>query len=708
MRICIYCVVTALLFVAIPGIATTADRVVINQVMVSGSSGQSTNEFIELYNPTGSDVVLDGWSMVKRTSSGTAYVLVDSFTGMIIPPGHYFLITHPTGYLGTAEPDITYSSGNSMADNNSVELIDADGGIVDLVGFGSATHAESAPAANPGSNKSIVRTDGIDTDNNAADFSTLDVPQPHNTSYVPVADATADDEPIAYATTVCISEFLPGPVGTDDTEFIELFNRGTVAVDLTGWKIGDNSSRRYAISNQTIAALSYLVLPKSLTGIALNNTADSVRLYWPDNTEVESVAYTGSHEGQSYSLIGDVWQWTDAMTPGAVNRHIISNTPPEAVIQASATEVKVSHDITFDGGESNDSDADELIYAWDFGDGQTSAEKKPTHAYTRAGAFRVSLTVTDEHGATHMTRTDIIVSDYDYSDAIIISEVLPSCMPSDSVCEFIELHNSGDRDVSLDGWQLTDGSRYFTFGDDSTVPAGAFLVVERVESKITLNNSGEQLYLVDPTGTIIHGVTIPKAPKDYAFAFADGRWEWTEVLTPGAENEIVPPAEDAEGMGTDVSTASLELRQVGIGEVTDEMIGQLLQVSGTVDRANSRGIYLMDEDGNVLRVYIQAKTGIVQPELNPGDLVTVTGVLDKTSAGLRLLPRTQDDISIPSSIAVSTGDVLGASTDQPSVVVPAPAGQRAVMYYLIGAAVAIGAGIAAYVIRERQQRRRSD
>jgi probable HAF family extracellular repeat protein len=57
--------------------------------------------------------------------------------------------------------------------------------------------------------------------------------------------------------------------------------------------------------------------------------------------------------------------------------------------------------ITFDGGHSTDPDGDSLVaYAWDFGDGFTSTEVRPAHAYADNGTFTVSLTVTDTRGAS--------------------------------------------------------------------------------------------------------------------------------------------------------------------------------------------------------------------------------------------------------------------------------------------------------------------
>ncbi|MFC1988071.1 DUF4349 domain-containing protein [Chloroflexota bacterium] len=48
-------------------------------------------------------------------------------------------------------------------------------------------------------------------------------------------------------------------------------------------------------------------------------------------------------------------------------------------------------------------------YEWDFGDGTTSTDEAPTHAYKAAGSYTISLTVTDDRGNTESeTRTDYI------------------------------------------------------------------------------------------------------------------------------------------------------------------------------------------------------------------------------------------------------------------------------------------------------------
>jgi PKD repeat protein len=49
--------------------------------------------------------------------------------------------------------------------------------------------------------------------------------------------------------------------------------------------------------------------------------------------------------------------------------------------------------------------ADGISYTWDFGDGNTSTNKHPTHSYTIGGSFEVSLTATTGNCSSITTRT---------------------------------------------------------------------------------------------------------------------------------------------------------------------------------------------------------------------------------------------------------------------------------------------------------------
>jgi PKD repeat protein len=66
--------------------------------------------------------------------------------------------------------------------------------------------------------------------------------------------------------------------------------------------------------------------------------------------------------------------------------------------------------ISFTGTGSVPDTADTLTYSWNFGDGSTSTAQDPTHSYTTAGNYSVTLTVTDSEGASTKATTTANVS----------------------------------------------------------------------------------------------------------------------------------------------------------------------------------------------------------------------------------------------------------------------------------------------------------
>jgi len=69
----------------------------------------------------------------------------------------------------------------------------------------------------------------------------------------------------------------------------------------------------------------------------------------------------------------------------------------------------VNQTVTFDASTSYDPDGTIVSYEWDFGDGMTASGEVVTHAYSFAGKYTVTLTITDDGGATNSTSKFITV-----------------------------------------------------------------------------------------------------------------------------------------------------------------------------------------------------------------------------------------------------------------------------------------------------------
>jgi serine protease len=72
----------------------------------------------------------------------------------------------------------------------------------------------------------------------------------------------------------------------------------------------------------------------------------------------------------------------------------------EAPVASFSLDKRAALRVHFDASDSVAADGAPATYFWEFGDGITSAEKKPTHRYATSGTFGVFLTVTDANGMT--------------------------------------------------------------------------------------------------------------------------------------------------------------------------------------------------------------------------------------------------------------------------------------------------------------------
>ncbi|MDX2438033.1 MAG: PKD domain-containing protein [Acidobacteriota bacterium] len=84
-----------------------------------------------------------------------------------------------------------------------------------------------------------------------------------------------------------------------------------------------------------------------------------------------------------------------------------ANIPPTAAFTFSCTDLGCS----FDGNGSSDSDGTIASYDWDFGDGATDSGVTTSHPYAAGDTYNVTLTVTDDGGATGSETRPVTVTE---------------------------------------------------------------------------------------------------------------------------------------------------------------------------------------------------------------------------------------------------------------------------------------------------------
>lgn len=410
---------------------------------------------------------------------------------------------------------------------------------------------------------------------------------------------------------IVINETYPAPP-TGQNEWVELYNRTTSTIDLTGLLLLNIDGGKFVTTtlSGTLTAGGYLAI-EDITG-SLNNSGDTVVLQ-KAATIISQTVYGSFDSSESWARTdsGD-YARTIQITKGAANAIVVK-----------------------------------------------PASNSGASSYVAKTETPAATTTATSTAATATSSPSVI----DYKDKIIINEIFPNPVGSDNE-EFIELKNLSGQDIALNGFYLSDNTKIkhlIKAADQIILSAGGLAIIKRTTSGVALNNSGfEVVNLFDPEGELLDRVTY-EAAKSEGQAYAkteSGEWRWTPTPTPGEENvfanqeQVLAAAVEiaVSKAKTTAKKASVSYGQIGWADLDELADTAKIVLTGVVSVEpgvlGSQFFYLSGGEaypGRGIQVYSYKKDF---PNLKIGDQVTVTGELSTAAAGRRLKTKTAQDIKV--------------------------------------------------------------
>ena len=136
-------------------------------------------------------------------------------------------------------------------------------------------------------------------------------------------------------------------------------------------------------------------------------------------------------------------------------------------------------------------------------------------------------------------------------EVIYINEWYPDPPGKDDPAEFVELYNSGEARVSLNGYSLGASAKKIFSLSGYSVPAGGYLILKKSQTRLSLKNTDGVLSLYGPDGSLVdRGAFTGAAQTGRSFAravygyFSDDRpqmFSWS-TPTPGNKNPALHTA----------------------------------------------------------------------------------------------------------------------------------------------------------------------
>ncbi len=318
-----------------------ADAVVINEINYNAADRLDTGDWIELYNVTDSQIDISGW-LFKDSNDSNMYAFP---AGSVISANSYFLILRDsTEFLDKVKPASPYAGDFDFGlsrTGDQVRLFDSSGSLADMVEYGVGGDWPESPDGG-GSTLSLRNP-------------YLDNTSPLNWSQS-IATGTPGAQNDVFAEDIIVINEInynsPGQFNPED--WVELYNRFDLPVDMSGWifKDDDNIFTYVFPAGSVIAPGEFFVVCRDTSlfreafgnvehvygnfEFGLSGGGEHIYLYNSYGALVDKVAYNdvppwpvdADGKGTTLSLVNHLFDnlhaenWMSSLgtgTPGAVN-----------------------------------------------------------------------------------------------------------------------------------------------------------------------------------------------------------------------------------------------------------------------------------------------------------------------------------------------------------------------------------------------------
>ncbi len=227
-------------------------------------------------------------------------------------------------------------------------------------------------------------------------------------------------------------DFGDGATGTGSTTSHTYAAAGTYPVKLT---VTDDKGAQTSVTNSVtvvanqppVAAFTPSVtnLAASFDGSASSDPDGTIASYaWDFGDGATGTGATATHTYASASTFTVTLTVTDGQgATNQVQQQVTTTAPPNQPPVASFTASTAGLAVAVNGSASSDPDGTVASYAWNFGDSGTATGATANHTYATSGTYTVSLTVTDNQGATTTTTKSVTVTSALAQDAFERSTV---------------------------------------------------------------------------------------------------------------------------------------------------------------------------------------------------------------------------------------------------------------------------------------------